>query len=93
MVLWVPSEPVSVSNSNLAYLTSVVGRSYSCNSEQSLVITAAVSINTFRLQVQPFGVTSDQFASGRPALALHLQHGRDRLQLKPGLYFSVKCCT
>ncbi|CAL8362390.1 unnamed protein product [Gadus morhua 'NCC'] len=57
------SEPVSVSNSNLAYLTSVLGRSYSCNSEQSLIITDAVSINTFRLQVQPFAVISNQFAT------------------------------
>ncbi|XP_056464119.1 lysosome-associated membrane glycoprotein 1a [Gadus chalcogrammus] len=57
------SEPVSVSNSNLAYLTSVLGRSYSCNSEQSLIITEAVSINTFRLQVQPFAVISNQFAT------------------------------
>ncbi|CAL8403372.1 unnamed protein product [Boreogadus saida] len=63
VVLWFPSEPVSVSNSNLAYLTSVLGRSYSCNSEQSLIITEAVSINTVRLQVQPFAVISNQFAT------------------------------
>ncbi|KAK0142889.1 Lysosome-associated membrane glycoprotein 1 [Merluccius polli] len=55
--------PVSVSNSSLSYLASSWGRSYSCNSEQTLFIAEAFSVNTFRLQVQPFAVTSDQFAT------------------------------
>ena len=87
---------MSVSNSNLAYLTSVLGRSYSCNSEQSLIITEAVSINTFRLQVQPFAVISNQFATGRPVLALYLQWGcvrllTSKLRIFDDTFFHVKC--
>ncbi|KAM6979942.1 lysosome-associated membrane glycoprotein 1a [Aplochiton taeniatus] len=52
-----------VSNSSLEYLRSTLGRSYMCSSEQSLAVADAFSLNTFRLQVQPFAVTSNQFAS------------------------------
>lgn len=54
---------LSVTNSSLNYLRSSLGHSYMCNAEQTLVILPTFSINTFRLQVQPFGVTTTQFAS------------------------------
>lgn len=53
----------SATNSSLNYLRSSLGHSYMCNAEQTLVILPTFSINTFRLQVQPFGVTTTQFAS------------------------------
>ncbi|XP_071397489.1 lysosome-associated membrane glycoprotein 1a [Centroberyx affinis] len=55
--------PFSASNSSLDYLRSTLGRSYMCNAEQTLVVVPAFSLNTFRLQVQPFGVTTNQFAT------------------------------
>lgn len=53
----------SATNSSLNYLRSSLGHSYMCNAEQTLVVLPTFSINTFRLQVQPFGVTTTQFAS------------------------------
>ncbi|CAL1603682.1 unnamed protein product [Knipowitschia caucasica] len=50
-------------NSSLDYLRSSYGHSYMCNAEQTLNILQIFSINTFKLQVQPFGVTTTQFAS------------------------------
>lgn len=55
--------PVSVSNTSLNYLRSTLGRSYMCNTEQTLAVVPAFSLNTFRLQVQPFNVTTNQFAT------------------------------
>ncbi|KAM3877083.1 lysosome-associated membrane glycoprotein 1-like [Diretmus argenteus] len=55
--------PFLASNSSLEYLQSSVGRSYMCNAEQTLVVVPTFSLNTFRLQMQPFGVTSHQFAT------------------------------
>lgn len=55
--------PVSASNNSLDYLRSTLGRSYMCNAEQTLVVIETFSLNTFRLQVQPFGVTTNQFAT------------------------------
>ncbi|XP_039986121.1 lysosome-associated membrane glycoprotein 1a [Xiphias gladius] len=55
--------PFSVSNIGLDYLRSTLGRSYMCNAEQTLVVEPTLSLNTFRLQVQPFGVTTNQFAT------------------------------
>lgn len=55
--------PFSVNNTNLTYLQSTFGRSYMCNAEQTLTVVPTFSLNTFRLQVQPFGVTTDQFAT------------------------------
>lgn len=56
--------PFSASNTSLDYLRSTLGHSYMCNAEQSLVVTPSFSVNTFKLQVQPFGVTTNQFATG-----------------------------
>lgn len=58
--------PLSASNSSLDYLQSTLGRSYLCSAEQTLPVVAAFSLNTFRLQVQPFGVTTGQFSTGQP---------------------------
>nr|QZR93780.1 lysosomal associated membrane protein 1A [Paralichthys olivaceus]BBA57097.1 lysosome-associated membrane protein-1 [Paralichthys olivaceus] len=51
------------SNTSLEYLRSSLGRSYMCNAEQTLIVEPTLSLNTFRLQVQPFGVITDQFAT------------------------------
>ncbi|XP_033972322.1 lysosome-associated membrane glycoprotein 1a isoform X2 [Trematomus bernacchii] len=53
---------ISASNSSLDYLRSTLGRSYMCNAEQTLAVVPSFSLNTFRLQVQPFQVTTDQFS-------------------------------
>ncbi|XP_022047218.1 lysosome-associated membrane glycoprotein 1a [Acanthochromis polyacanthus] len=55
--------PFSASNTTLNYLQSTWGRSYKCKAEQTLAVVPTFSLNTFRLQVQPFGVTTDQFAT------------------------------
>ncbi|XP_045888439.1 lysosome-associated membrane glycoprotein 1a [Micropterus dolomieu] len=55
--------PFSASNTSLNYLRGTLGRSYMCNAEQTLVVVPAFSLNTFRLQVQPFEVTTNQFAT------------------------------
>ncbi|KAM9366593.1 lysosome-associated membrane glycoprotein 1a [Symphorus nematophorus] len=55
--------PFTASNTSLNYLRSTVGRSYMCNAEQTLAVVPAFSLNTFKLQVQPFGVTTNQFAT------------------------------
>ncbi|XP_056268507.1 lysosome-associated membrane glycoprotein 1a [Pseudoliparis swirei] len=55
--------PFSAGNASLDYLRSTLGRSYICNAEQTLVVVTTFSLNTFRLQVQPFEVTTNQFAT------------------------------
>lgn len=55
--------PFAASNTSLDYLRSTLGRSYMCNAEQTLVVVPTFSLNTFRLQVQPFAVTTNQFAT------------------------------
>ncbi|XP_008273729.1 lysosome-associated membrane glycoprotein 1 [Stegastes partitus] len=55
--------PLSVNNTNLNYLQSTLGHSYMCNAEQTLVVEPTFSLNTFRLHVQPFGISTDQFAT------------------------------
>ncbi|XP_056592953.1 lysosome-associated membrane glycoprotein 1a [Triplophysa dalaica] len=53
----------SAENSSLQYLQGSVGRSYMCNSEQTLAVMSDFSLNTFRLQLQPFNVTRNQFSA------------------------------
>lgn len=60
--------PFSASNTSLDYLRSTLGRSYMCNTEQTLVVVPTFSLNTFRLQVQPFEVTTNQFSTGTSLL-------------------------
>nr|XP_061796734.1 lysosome-associated membrane glycoprotein 1-like [Nerophis lumbriciformis] len=55
--------PFLASNTSLDYLRTTLGRSYMCNAEQTLAVVSSFSLNTFRLQVQPFGVTTNQFAT------------------------------
>ncbi|KAK6309622.1 hypothetical protein J4Q44_G00195030 [Coregonus suidteri] len=57
------SEPFSASNSSLDYLRGTLGRSYMCREEQTLAVTVNFSLNTFQLQVQPFGLTGYQFGA------------------------------
>ncbi|KAM9449300.1 lysosome-associated membrane glycoprotein 1-like [Salvelinus alpinus] len=55
--------PFSASNSSLDYMRGTLGRSYMCREEQTLAVTMNFSLNTFQLQVQPFGITGDQFGA------------------------------
>uniref|UniRef100_A0A665VXK8 Lysosome-associated membrane glycoprotein 1 n=1 Tax=Echeneis naucrates TaxID=173247 RepID=A0A665VXK8_ECHNA len=55
--------PFSARNLSLNYLQSSVGYSYMCNAEQTLVVESTFSVNTFKLQVQPFGINTTQFAT------------------------------
>lgn len=64
-ILFSALEPISVHNSNLDYLRGTVGYSYYCRDEQTLIVVQNLSINTFQLQVQPFGIKGDQFGTGK----------------------------
>uniref|UniRef100_A0A8C5N518 Lysosome-associated membrane glycoprotein 1 n=1 Tax=Gouania willdenowi TaxID=441366 RepID=A0A8C5N518_GOUWI len=57
------SAPFVASNTSLSYLWSTLGHSYMCNAEQTLAVERDFSLNTFKLQIQPFGVTTHQFAT------------------------------
>lgn len=57
-------DPFSVYNASLDYLRGTLGYSYKCRNEETLNVTQNLSINTFLLQVQPFGVSGKQFAAG-----------------------------
>uniref|UniRef100_A0A673G6E8 Lysosome-associated membrane glycoprotein 1 n=1 Tax=Sinocyclocheilus rhinocerous TaxID=307959 RepID=A0A673G6E8_9TELE len=50
-------------NGSLNFLQCSVGRSYMCSVEQMLAVVPTFSINTFRLQLQPFNVTANRFAA------------------------------
>ncbi|XP_033984681.1 lysosome-associated membrane glycoprotein 1b [Trematomus bernacchii] len=56
-------EPVSADNSSLDFLRGTLGFSYMCREQQTLTVSPDLSINTFQLQVQPFGVSGDQFGA------------------------------
>ncbi|XP_028248754.1 lysosome-associated membrane glycoprotein 1b [Parambassis ranga] len=56
-------EPVSFRNRSLDYLRGTLGYSYMCREEQTLSVAPGLSINTFQVQLQPFGVTGDQFGA------------------------------
>lgn len=60
----VPADRFVASNSSLDYLQCSVGRSYMCSTEQMLGVVPTFSINTFRLQLQPFNVTANKFSAG-----------------------------
>ncbi|XP_064185322.1 lysosome-associated membrane glycoprotein 2 isoform X2 [Anguilla rostrata] len=53
----------TASNTNLSIWEAAVGSSYMCNKEQSYNITDTFSVNTFSLQVQPFEVNGNAFAT------------------------------
>lgn len=65
---------LSASNTSLNYLRSTLGRSYMCNTEQVLAVAPSFSLNTFKLQVQPFEVTNNQFATGTSFMHLSFLH-------------------
>ncbi|XP_068616377.1 lysosome-associated membrane glycoprotein 1a [Brachionichthys hirsutus] len=55
--------PIRAGNNSLDYMRSSLGRSYMCNAEQTLAVAPTFSLNTFRLQIQPFQVATDRFAA------------------------------
>lgn len=50
-------------NTSLSALQCSVGRSYVCSAQQTLSVTPVFSINTFRLQLQPFNITANRFST------------------------------
>ncbi|KAG7463528.1 hypothetical protein MATL_G00177530 [Megalops atlanticus] len=56
-------EPFSGSNRSLEYLQGLLGHSYMCSAEQTLSVVPGFSLNTFQVQLQPFGVNGEQFGS------------------------------
>lgn len=56
-------EHFSADNRSLDYLRGTLGFSYMCREEQTLTVAQDLSINTFQVQVQPFGLTGDQFGA------------------------------
>ncbi|XP_065128026.2 lysosome-associated membrane glycoprotein 2 isoform X2 [Paramisgurnus dabryanus] len=51
------------SNTNLSLWEASVGSSYMCRKEQSFNISDKLTVNTFELQVQPFGVQKNTFST------------------------------
>ncbi|KAI3356350.1 hypothetical protein L3Q82_017579 [Scortum barcoo] len=62
---WPDREPFSAHNRSLDYLRGTLGYSYMCRKEQTLNVAQNLSINTFQVQVQPFGLSGDQFGTGK----------------------------
>lgn len=58
-------EPFVAQNLSLDYLQGTLGFSYMCRNKQALGVTPKFTINTFQVQVQPFGVTGKQFGAGK----------------------------
>lgn len=54
----------SEGNTNLSLWEAAVGSSYMCNKEQNYTITSFLTLYTFNLQVQPFGVKKGIFSTG-----------------------------
>lgn len=55
--------PFVAQNQSLGYLQGTLGFSYMCRAMQTLGVAPDFAINTFQVQVQPFGVTGKQFAA------------------------------
>ncbi|XP_074530001.1 lysosome-associated membrane glycoprotein 2 isoform X1 [Halichoeres trimaculatus] len=53
----------SEANTNLSLWQAAVGASYMCNKEQNYTITSALTLFTFDLRVQPFGVKKGVFST------------------------------
>ncbi|XP_072519785.1 lysosome-associated membrane glycoprotein 2 isoform X2 [Salminus brasiliensis] len=53
----------TAANVNLSLWEASLGSSYMCRKEQTFNITDSLSLNTFELQVQPFGVTENKFST------------------------------
>nr|XP_040057637.1 lysosome-associated membrane glycoprotein 1b [Gasterosteus aculeatus aculeatus]XP_040057638.1 lysosome-associated membrane glycoprotein 1b [Gasterosteus aculeatus aculeatus]XP_040057639.1 lysosome-associated membrane glycoprotein 1b [Gasterosteus aculeatus aculeatus] len=56
-------ERFSATNRSLDSLRGTFGFSYMCHEEQTLTVAQNFSINTFQPQVQPFGLSGDQFGA------------------------------
>ncbi|XP_053733022.1 lysosome-associated membrane glycoprotein 1-like [Synchiropus splendidus] len=56
-------ESFTAQNDSLDYLQGTLGFSYMCREEQTLDVDQHLSINTFQLQVQPFGLAENQFGA------------------------------
>uniref|UniRef100_I3J2W4 Lysosomal-associated membrane protein 2 n=1 Tax=Oreochromis niloticus TaxID=8128 RepID=I3J2W4_ORENI len=59
----------SAENSSLNLWETSIGSSYMCNKEQTFNITDALTIYTFSLHVQPFGVNKGVFSTAEECLA------------------------
>ncbi|XP_037316902.1 lysosome-associated membrane glycoprotein 2 isoform X1 [Pungitius pungitius] len=59
----------SVANTNLSLWEAAVGSSYMCNKEQNYTITEALTLYTFDLRVQPFGVKKGVFSTAEDCQA------------------------
>ncbi|KAI5621346.1 lysosomal-associated membrane protein 1 precursor [Silurus asotus] len=57
------AQPLIITNHNLSYLQGTLGYSYMCRQELILAIEPNFSLNTFHLQVQPFGVSGNEFGA------------------------------
>ncbi|XP_066542248.1 lysosome-associated membrane glycoprotein 1b [Hoplias malabaricus] len=57
------TQPLMASNTSLEYLRGTLGYSYMCRVEQTLNVMQIFSLNTFQLQVQPFGVSGNEFGA------------------------------
>ncbi|KAG7224767.1 hypothetical protein INR49_013479 [Caranx melampygus] len=56
-------------NTNLSLWEAAVGSSYMCNKEQNYTITGLLTLYTFNLRVQPFGVTKGVFSTAEDCQA------------------------
>lgn len=52
-------------NNNLSLWEASLSSSYMCNKEQNSSISSSLTLFTFNLRVQPFGVNQNQFSTGR----------------------------
>lgn len=72
MFVSVLSEPLTARNTSLDYLQGTLGYSYMCSQELVLTVGQNFSLNMFHLQVQPFGVSGNDFGEGSLILTLFL---------------------
>lgn len=56
-------ETFFVQNQSLNYLHGSMGHSYKCREKQTLDVAPNFLINTFQVQVQPFGLSGDHFSA------------------------------
>lgn len=54
-------EPFFVQNRSLSFLRGTLGFSYLCREEQTVHVASSLSLNTFQVQLQPFGLNGDKF--------------------------------
>lgn len=59
------AETFFVQNQSLNYLHGSMGHSYKCREKQTLDVAPNFLINTFQVQVQPFGLSGDHFSAGK----------------------------